>query len=68
MTEPEHDLLAALYGWTMKTSIGRQEEYNNLWEEIDKRLKTLDILIDTTDSEEVSQYLWVLRKLRRAKP
>lgn len=33
------DLLDTLYNWTMKTSQGNQEEYNNLWLEIDLGLR-----------------------------
>lgn len=44
MSEPENDMLATLYGWTRKTSIGNQEAYNELWLEIDRKLKLLDYL------------------------
>ena len=34
-----HELVECLRNWTMKTSIGEQEAYNNLWEEIDLEVK-----------------------------
>ncbi len=33
------DLIEQLRNWTMKTSVGSQEEYDNLWEEIDLMVK-----------------------------
>lgn len=40
-----HDLIDTLRNWTIKTCIDNQEEYNNLWDEIDNRLKVLDLIL-----------------------
>lgn len=44
MTEFEY-LTECLRNWTMKTCIGNQEAYDNLWEEIDHQLKILKEIV-----------------------
>lgn len=59
MTEWQEEV-ECLRNWTMKTVIGMQEEYDNLWEEINHKMKLFALL----EEYEVKHLEYLLKALR----